>query len=88
MMFKLPDHIAEKFAEARADEKQKRVVFANLSDADLVTSAKFWLSHCQAPRRFDPSEPIYDATMWHVIIPEILRRLSRGAAFSNHGERT
>jgi hypothetical protein len=78
-MFKLPQHIQEKFSQARAAEANKQAVFANLSDADLVASAKFWMQHCQAPHRFDPSEPIYDATMWHVILPELLRRVGRAS---------
>jgi hypothetical protein len=74
-MFKLPDHVAEKYNAARADEEQKRAMFASLSGADLTASARFWMAHCQAPKRFASDEPIYDATFWHVIVPEMLRRL-------------
>lgn len=76
-MFKLPPHIDEKFSAARAAEASHKQVFANLSDDDLVTSAKFWMAHCAVPRQCAPDEPIYDATFWHVIVPEILRRLER-----------
>lgn len=81
MTFKLPDHISEKYAAARSDEAAKKAVFANLDDGDLAASAKFWMQHCAAPRRFDPSEPIYDATFWHVIVPELLRRVANKEAF-------
>lgn len=74
-MFKLPDHISEKYNAAKADEAQKRAVFVNMSDGDLAASAKFWMQHCQAPRRFDASECVYDATFWHVIVPELIARL-------------
>lgn len=75
-MFKLPDHISEKFMQAQKDERAKRAVFANLSNEDLVASARFWMAHCDAPKRFpDEGAPIYDATFWHVIVPELLRRI-------------
>lgn len=76
-MFRLPPHLDEKFSAARAAETSHKQVFANLSDEDLVTSAKFWMSHCAAPRQYAPDEPIYDATFWHVIVPELLRRVRR-----------
>ncbi len=77
-MFKLPAHIREAYAAARGEEDRKKAVFANLSNSDLVASARFWMQHCSAPKRFSADEPVYDATMWHVILPELLRRLSRG----------
>lgn len=76
MAFKLPDHIHEKLEAARVAEHHQRVVFANLSNSDLAASAKFFMAHCGSPKRFVPDEPIYDATFWYVIVPEILRRLS------------
>lgn len=76
-MFKLPEHISQKYNEARASEAERKAVFANLSDADLAASAKFWMQHCNAPKRFAADEPIYDATFWHVIVPELLRRMER-----------
>lgn len=76
-MFRLPPEIESRLAEGRAREETHRQVFASLSDEHLVASAKFWMQHCQAPRRFAPDEPVYDATLWHVILPEMMRRLSR-----------
>ena len=78
MTFKLPDHIAEKFAAAYEAQAAKKAVFANLNDGDLVASAKFWMRHCDAPKRFPSAdEPIYDATFWHIIVPELLKRLEK-----------
>lgn len=75
-MFKLPEHIEEKLAAGRRMEDGYRWTFANLDNTDLVASAKFWMQHCAAPKRVTPGEPVYDATFWHVIVPEMLRRLS------------
>jgi hypothetical protein len=76
-MFKLPDHVSAAYNEARGEEDRKKAVFANMSDGDLASSAKFWMQHCVAPKRFSPGEPVYDATMWHVILPELIRRISK-----------
>lgn len=78
-MFKLPEHISEAYIAAREEEARKKAVFANLSDADLVASAKFWMQHCVAPKRVAPNEPVYDSTFWHVIVPELLRRVDHTA---------
>lgn len=75
-MFKLPENVRAAYAAARGAEDSKKAVFANLSDSDLVASAKFWMQHCTIPRRYSPDESVYDATMWHVILPELIRRIS------------
>ena len=72
----LPDHVRERLIAAEAVEAPRRAVFANLSDGDLVASAKFWMANCAAPKRWIPGDPVYDATFWHIIVPEMLRRLS------------
>jgi hypothetical protein len=76
-MFKLPDHVSAAYNEARGEEDRKKAVFANMSDGDLAASAKFWMQHCVVPKRFSPNESVYDATMWHVILPEMIRRISK-----------
>ena len=76
MAFSLPPEIEAKYAAARADEIQKRAMFAALNNSDLASSAKFWMQHCDAPNRFPTSGPIYDTTFWHIIVPEMIRRLS------------
>lgn len=76
-MFRLPPDVEEKLAEARRLELSKKETFASLDDRSLVASAKFWMQHCVAPRKYEPSDPIYDSTMWHVILPELIRRLEK-----------
>lgn len=76
-MFKLPKHIDDKFLAAQRGHEAKAQVFASLNNEDLVCSAKFWMAHCNAPGQFAKDEPIYDATFWHVILPELLKRLER-----------
>lgn len=75
MAFKLPEHVRERICAARTAQDNYKAVFANLSDGDLVASAKFWMQHCEQPKRFVPGEPVYDSTFFHAIVPELLRRL-------------
>lgn len=77
MAFKLPPELEEKFRAARAVEDGYKAVFANLDNEDLVASARFWMAHCAAPRHVTPGSPVYDATFWHIIVPELMRRLAK-----------
>lgn len=83
VMFKLSPEIEEQLARSRELEGTYKSAFASMTDANLVASAKFWMAHSEAPRRFAPDEPIYDATLWHVIVPELLRRVENGHDRSN-----
>jgi hypothetical protein len=77
MSFKLPQHIHDRLETMRQAEYETRAAFAQLSDADLAISAKFWLQHCEKPKRVLPGTPVYDSTFWHAIVPEMIRRLQR-----------
>jgi hypothetical protein len=62
---------------AQRDEYyQKRLVeFRNLSKENLVASTKYYLTQMQAPKHWNPGDPVYDAVFYYIIIPELLRRL-------------
>lgn len=61
-------------AETRRWQEEKVAQFAGMTDENLVASARFYAQQ-MAPVRFAPGEPVYDATMWHVILPELIRRV-------------
>lgn len=66
-------------AQARAEAasewlRESQDQFSRMSDASLTATAKFYARQME-PIRFAPGEPVYDATMWHVILPELIRRL-------------
>ncbi|MDX0572155.1 hypothetical protein GOD68_18165 [Sinorhizobium medicae] len=70
-------------AQQRADERQgwatsQRTIFSNMTDENLVASAKLYMAN-MTPLQFAPGEPVYDATMWHIILPELMRRIGRQA---------
>lgn len=75
MAFNLPTHVSEAYNAARADFDLRKAVFANLDNDDLIASAKFWMAHCDKPAKFDKGSAVYDATFYHLIVPELLRRL-------------
>lgn len=74
-MFKLTPEAQARAAENKAFFDERKIVFANLSNDSLVSTAKLYMSNME-PRNYAPGEPVYDATMWHIILPELLRRLS------------
>lgn len=76
-MFKLDPKAQEAYDRARAMQLNQKQTFASMDDASLAASAKFWMAHCVAPKSIAPEEPIYDSTMWHAILPEMIRRLEK-----------
>ena len=74
MAFKLSAEAQARVAESAAWAEERKVTFANLSDENLVASAKLYMAN-MTPMRFAPGEPVYDATMWHIILPELMRRV-------------
>lgn len=79
MMFKLSPEAQARVNECREWEAARKAEFANLDDGNLVATAKFYMSH-MTPLRFAPGDPVYDATMWHIILPELMRRVIEGGA--------
>ena len=55
---------------------QNRIKFANMTDETLVASAEYYLSQME-PVRWAPGVPVYDATMAHFILPELMRRVGQ-----------
>lgn len=75
-MFKLTPEAQKRVEDLRNYQDAKKAHFASLTDENLVASAKLYMAN-MSPLHFAPGEPIYDATMWHVILPELLRRVGK-----------
>lgn len=73
---KLTPAARERIEQSREWATERRIEFANMTDETLIATAQFYMAHMVAPRQFAPGEPVYDATMWHIILPELLRRLT------------
>jgi hypothetical protein len=76
MAFKLTKEAQDRVAAYAAYAEDRQIEFANMTNGNLVASAKMYMAHME-PRRYAPGEPVYDATMWHAILPELLRRVGR-----------
>lgn len=75
MTFKLTPEAQAREQQYEDWSRRKRGEMQALSDENLVATAKFYMSH-MTPMQFAPGEPVYDATMWHVILPELMARVS------------
>ena len=74
MAFKLIPEAQARAEEFRAWADERRAAMAALDDSNLVATAKLYMAQMR-PMRFAPGEPVYDATMWHIILPELMRRV-------------
>lgn len=73
-MFKLSPEAQARAAEYELWAAESRQRMASLDDENLVATAKLYMAN-MTPLRFAPGEPVYDATMWHIILPELMRRV-------------
>jgi hypothetical protein len=49
---------------------------SSLSNKNLVSTAKYYLTQMECLRKYDVSAPVYDSVFYHIIIPELLERLN------------
>jgi hypothetical protein len=63
--------------ETKRWQEDKAAQLASMSIESLVANAKFYARQMD-PIDYAPGEPVYGATMWHVILPELLKRLENG----------
>jgi hypothetical protein len=65
MTLELPAHLQEKIAATQTAHIKPHTMFATLTNADVATSAQFWMQHCRTPRHVQPGIPVWDSTFWH-----------------------
>lgn len=75
MAFKLSPEAQERAAQYESWFNAAKRDIGSLSDENLVATCRMYMAHAE-PKRFAPGEPVYDATLWHVIMPELMRRLA------------
>lgn len=77
MALKFSPEIQAKIDANRAAFVEQQTKYANLNNESLIASAKLYMRNCVKPRHIEPGIPVYDSVMWHVVIPELIRRLER-----------
>jgi hypothetical protein len=75
MAFKLTPEAQERYDEWRGWDAEQKARFANLTDENLITTAKMYMAQ-MSPLPWAPGEPVYDAAFYHAIVPELMRRLN------------
>lgn len=72
----LTPEAAVRLQETEEWHRRRKGEYAAMSDDSLVASARYCLAQ-MTPTNWAPGEPVYDATMWHVILPELMRRVEQ-----------
>jgi hypothetical protein len=77
------------FRKCLSPEKQKQmaqvdefyegrlIAFRNMKTTNLLSTAKYYMTQMKDPYKYKPGEPVYDSVFWHLIIPEMMRRLEK-----------
>lgn len=64
--------------EERFKEDQRH--FRAMDDDTICNTLEYYMTQCEQIQRWMPGQPVYDAVVWHVIIPELLRRIRKGGS--------
>lgn len=51
--------------------------YKEMTNDNLIASAKYCLAQMQGPRDQAPGSPVYDAAFYHAILPELFERLRK-----------
>lgn len=51
-----------------------------MSAEQIVKYAQLCLDNSAGPRDFPPGEPVYDNAVWHLVLPELIRRVAATTA--------
>ena len=60
-----------------AEFEKRKAEYANLTNENFISTAKFSMGQCREPGRWGKGECVYNATVWHLLIPEAFRRIER-----------
>lgn len=64
------------FTSGKSDEDRANV-FRQLCDKDLADTARYWMHHCCVSRKKGLECVTYDETLFELLLPELLLRLSQ-----------
>lgn len=72
--FMTPEQLAA--YNVRADWHKAEVEkVKNMTPATLALAVEYCMTQAQAPQHYQPGTPVYDAQLWYIYLPELLRRL-------------
>lgn len=76
----MSEEARKRHADADKYYEKELIKYRNMTSKDLKVSAKYYMTQMQEPWKHEFSCPTYDAVFWHVIIPELLKRLNDNKA--------
>jgi len=77
MTFDFTKLLSDEAKQDLAEFERRRAEYANLTDENLVSTLKFCMGNCTEPAKYGRGECVYNATVWHLLIPEVVHRLER-----------
>ena len=62
---------------ARTDEyyREQKNKYQQMSNENLTATIHYFMSQMQIPYKYSQHAPVYDATFYYILVPELLRRL-------------
>jgi hypothetical protein len=76
-MIELPEAAQRLFLQGTTSDEDRANVFRQLCDKDLADTARFWMQHCTKSRKSGDQCHTYDETLFELLLPELLLRLSQ-----------
>lgn len=73
----LPKEIQEHWQENHERVIAKKLEYANMSNDTLANTTEYFLTQMKEPRKWLIGDCVYDATFYHIILPELLRRIRK-----------
>lgn len=67
----------KRHADANEYYERDLLKFRNLTNDNLITSAKYYMTQMHEPWKHEFATPTYDAVFWHIIIPELFKRINK-----------
>lgn len=75
MAFRFPPDVQKRLDKARYYQVKKRREAEGMTLATLIASAQYAMQQMPQARAYSGGEPVYDGQFFHVLFPEICRRL-------------
>jgi len=71
------DLISDETKADLAEFEKRKAEYANLTNDNFIATAKYSMGQCREPAMWGKGECVYNATVWHLLMPEAFRRIER-----------
>lgn len=74
---KLTPEAYDAYVQRRDQVNSRRDEAGRMTNVTLASTAEYYLNQCQAPSQWGPADCVYDAQLYYVLLPEMIKRLKR-----------